>query len=285
MKNWLSDHHFNLETWLESIFNPLKTLGVIDWGTIGSNIVQGLIGGIESKLPDLEGVATRLANLIPDWMKKLLDISSPSQVMHDVGEDTIRGLMLGLRDQERALAIQTQATMQKGLVKPISDAAGDVHDQVGDILRDLSKLPTGVVSASTSQPPPGGFHTPPGTALGLPVDSHGNPYPNPAIAPWTGQAHPPGWDPNAGYVPPRGAPNYGGSPLSVYPYGAPLPTFDTGGIVPGLRGAPMVAVVHGGEVITPPGQGGGNVYHLYGDNIFTAPSVIDALSELSQMVG
>jgi hypothetical protein len=36
-----------------------------------------------------------------------------------------------------------------------------------------------------------------------------------------------------------------------------LPKFDKGGIVPGMRGAPTLAIVHGGERITPAGVGGG----------------------------
>lgn len=36
-----------------------------------------------------------------------------------------------------------------------------------------------------------------------------------------------------------------------------IPSFDKGGIVPGPLGAPTLAVVHGGERVVPPGQGGG----------------------------
>ncbi len=35
--------------------------------------------------------------------------------------------------------------------------------------------------------------------------------------------------------------------------------FQEGGVVPGATGAPRLAVVHGGETITPPGQGGGGL--------------------------
>lgn len=42
--------------------------------------------------------------------------------------------------------------------------------------------------------------------------------------------------------------------------GIHVPGFASGGVVPGPRGAPMLATVHGGETIIPPGQGGGDVY-------------------------
>lgn len=38
-----------------------------------------------------------------------------------------------------------------------------------------------------------------------------------------------------------------------------LEGFANGGVVGGSRGAPRLAVVHGGETITPPGRGGGNI--------------------------
>jgi hypothetical protein len=36
----------------------------------------------------------------------------------------------------------------------------------------------------------------------------------------------------------------------------PLPKFAKGGVVPGPTGAARLAIVHGGENITPPGAGG-----------------------------
>ena len=41
-----------------------------------------------------------------------------------------------------------------------------------------------------------------------------------------------------------------------------LPHFDQGGMVPGT--GPQLAVVHGGETITPAGQGGSTHFHFYG---------------------
>lgn len=43
--------------------------------------------------------------------------------------------------------------------------------------------------------------------------------------------------------------------------------FATGGIVPGPIGAPQLAVVHGGESITPPGQSGGTNIYIDGINV------------------
>jgi hypothetical protein len=40
-----------------------------------------------------------------------------------------------------------------------------------------------------------------------------------------------------------------------------FPSFDQGGLVPGPIGAPMLAIVHGGETVTPNGGGGDIVIH------------------------
>jgi hypothetical protein len=40
--------------------------------------------------------------------------------------------------------------------------------------------------------------------------------------------------------------------------GPAIPAFASGGMVPGRRGAPQLAIVHGGEKITPPGAGSGD---------------------------
>lgn len=49
-----------------------------------------------------------------------------------------------------------------------------------------------------------------------------------------------------------------GSTLSSFSSAAHsvLPSFDVGGVVPGAKGAPMLAVVHGGEYVVPNGVGG-----------------------------
>lgn len=63
-----------------------------------------------------------------------------------------------------------------------------------------------------------------------------------------------------------------------------LPGFATGGIVPGPIGAPMAAIVHGGETVVPAGMGGGIVVNISGNSFLDddapskmADSIINAL--------
>lgn len=62
--------------------------------------------------------------------------------------------------------------------------------------------------------------------------------------------------------------------------------YASGGVVPGPRGAAQLAVVHGGETITPPGMGGGNVYITVQGSVVTereiARIVRDELSRIGR---
>ena len=55
--------------------------------------------------------------------------------------------------------------------------------------------------------------------------------------------------------------------------------FASGGIVPGALGAPMLAVVHGGETVTPPGggSGGSNVNVYVSGSVVTENQLVDAI--------
>lgn len=62
----------------------------------GSDIVQGLIDGIKSKIQPLIDAASTIANAIPGPIKAILDSHSPSRVMMRIGADTMEGFRLGL---------------------------------------------------------------------------------------------------------------------------------------------------------------------------------------------
>lgn len=66
--------------------------------SIGSDMVQGLINGITSRIGGVVAAAAKLAAAVPDTVKDLLGISSPSTVMIGVGGDVMAGLTKGLRD-------------------------------------------------------------------------------------------------------------------------------------------------------------------------------------------
>lgn len=106
------------------ILNVLSGVGNLLF-SIGSDLVQGLINGITSRIGGVVAAAAKLASSIPSTVKGLLGISSPSKVMIGVGDDVMAGLLKGisaatpeLRKQLGAVALsipQTVISQGKGL--------------------------------------------------------------------------------------------------------------------------------------------------------------------------
>jgi phage-related protein len=70
----------------------------------------------------------------------------------------------------------------------------------------------------------------------------------------------------------------GWGPAAIDLPDSPIPTFATGGLVPGRRGAPLLAVVHGGEYITPVGgSSGAGAAVAIQQATFVAPADFDTL--------
>lgn len=64
----------------------------------GIQSAAGLVAGLKAKEKELDRVAQRLANQMVKAVKKALGIKSPSRVFRGIGDDTVRGLAIGLDD-------------------------------------------------------------------------------------------------------------------------------------------------------------------------------------------
>lgn len=62
----------------------------------GRRIIEGLGLGIDEKLAWIKAKIHGLADMLPEWLRKKLDIHSPSRVFARIGDDTMAGLALGL---------------------------------------------------------------------------------------------------------------------------------------------------------------------------------------------
>lgn len=71
---------------------------------LGTNIVDGLIGGIKDKWNEIQSTISDLTDGVTGWFKEALGIHSPSRVFADYGAYTIEGYQLGIeRNQNDAL--------------------------------------------------------------------------------------------------------------------------------------------------------------------------------------
>lgn len=64
--------------------------------SIGSNIIQGLIDGIKSGFEKLKSIWATINSYMPDFMRKKMDIHSPSRVMATLGGHVMGGIGVGL---------------------------------------------------------------------------------------------------------------------------------------------------------------------------------------------
>ena len=74
----------------------------------GSDLVQGFINGIQSKIGRLAEIAQELADTVAGGVKDFLGIRSPSKLMREVGNDTMDGFNLGLADRVPDLRSELQ---------------------------------------------------------------------------------------------------------------------------------------------------------------------------------
>lgn len=78
-----------VETWIQTGINP-------DMSGVGSSIIEGIKGGIETALP---GIGPFLDSVASDFKKNIMkafDINSPSKIMFPIGESITEGITVGM---------------------------------------------------------------------------------------------------------------------------------------------------------------------------------------------
>ncbi|MCW4148542.1 phage tail tape measure protein [Halomonas sp. 18H] len=77
----------------------LSALGVeipAQFGSLGTAIVDGIIGGLTGKLGELQDRVKGMAGSVRNWFANVLGINSPSRVFAELGGFTVDGLISGL---------------------------------------------------------------------------------------------------------------------------------------------------------------------------------------------
>jgi phage-related protein len=70
---------------------------------IGKDIINGLIDGLQSGFNWIKNKLGSLGRLIPDWLKDVLGIASPSKVMKTIGQQTMQGYIDGITSSTRGI--------------------------------------------------------------------------------------------------------------------------------------------------------------------------------------
>lgn len=108
-----------IQDWVEGVVGDLQTLpqraqdALAGIGTAlyqkGRDLVQGLINGIQSQIASLAATAAKMADIVTGGLASKLDIHSPSRVMMAMGEDTMAGFTMGLKDGVPGLEKELQS--------------------------------------------------------------------------------------------------------------------------------------------------------------------------------
>lgn len=110
---------------------------VLQWGAdVGTNIIQGVVNGLDTAKQWVLNKISEITDLIPGWMKSKLGIDSPSKVMRD---DVGRWIAIGLAD-----GISQHAGAAEKSSKELADKSLDAmrvafnnSRKMGDSLRDV----------------------------------------------------------------------------------------------------------------------------------------------------
>jgi TP901 family phage tail tape measure protein len=112
--------------------------------TVGTQIMSGLMEGIQDGLRWVQGALRKVGLDLPESLKKVLDIRSPSRVFMAIGRDIGRGLAIGIADSEEA-------------VRAAVDGLGKVAIYAGDaatlaMIRDQERAIAEMASAPAPTP-------------------------------------------------------------------------------------------------------------------------------------
>lgn len=89
--------------------------GGINLFDIGADIIQGLINGIGSLAGKIKKKVKEVASLIPNGIKSLLDIHSPSRVTTELGQFAGEGIEVGLDNSIRGISKATDNVVKAAI--------------------------------------------------------------------------------------------------------------------------------------------------------------------------
>ncbi|NQZ16666.1 MAG: hypothetical protein HRT85_07975, partial [Idiomarina sp.] len=109
---------------------------------LGSDILSGLVDGITGALGKVKDGIVEAASSVSSWFKETLGINSPSKVFMLHGDDTMRGLALGLRGNDEPVkeVNRTSGQLKKAAAGMAITAAVSMPvaaEQPADLVRNI----------------------------------------------------------------------------------------------------------------------------------------------------
>ena len=117
---------------IQKLIKKLGEFFKFDFGSIkqvGVNIISGICKGLEAGFGVLQKVWTAIAEYIPNTIKSILKIKSPSRVMMSVGSNVILGVANGMESKEPVLNKSVEDT--GNILSKIVDFGALIADALG----------------------------------------------------------------------------------------------------------------------------------------------------------
>jgi phage-related protein len=151
--NWLRDHRSDITDFFSdlpgNILSAIGDLGSLLWNT-GKKILEGLIGGVRSKLNDLKGLLNSVTDLIPDWKGPA---DKDAALLTPAGRSIMGGLMTGIGSQLPALRGQLQGVTAEIAGMSLGTLAGPQLTTTAPALPgSLAAAPVGVPGPALAAP-------------------------------------------------------------------------------------------------------------------------------------
>jgi hypothetical protein len=122
---------------------------VANFATFGSDLIQGLIGGILGKSGALWEAMTGIASGIKERFKNILGIHSPSRIFIGYGDSTMEGLRLGLEGASgKAISVVHRVAASIADNKPLKAAAAGVMLTAGQLVMPDSAIANALATSA-----------------------------------------------------------------------------------------------------------------------------------------
>lgn len=120
--------------------NAMNAIRNLDWKSIGSNIISGIVKGLKNAAGTLVEAAAGAVDDALNWVKEKLGIHSPSRVFRDqVGKMMALGMGIGFK---KNIPIQTMSEGLKNAVSKVKkDAALTMSVRQGKTVGNIKKNP------------------------------------------------------------------------------------------------------------------------------------------------
>ena len=133
---------------ITSVFNSIVGyITSIDWVSLGSNVVQGLIDGIVGLATFVWDAICQIGRTIIDGFKSLLGIHSPSTVMAELGRYVVEGLKQGICNASHLVSIAINQIvgyftgMKTRVISAIGGLVSNVISKIGGMVSNfVSKI-------------------------------------------------------------------------------------------------------------------------------------------------